>query len=75
MCVSNSAFLVLGFTPKLGFLADFLYISLISPDGNYRERDWYMGGCEGRGPRSAPLCVLMSMSFKNQKNAAKTASF
>ncbi len=32
LCVSNAAFLVREFFPKLGFFADFLYISLVSPE-------------------------------------------
>ncbi len=47
--LTNAALLVRGYFPKLGFFADFLYESLISP------WDWYMGwrgwqrSCEMRG--------------------------
>jgi hypothetical protein len=37
--VSNAALLVRGFPSKLGFLADFLYFSLISLAGNSIEID------------------------------------
>ncbi len=43
---TNAALLVRGFFAKMGFLADFLYISLISPGGNYLE----MSGVEGAAP-------------------------
>jgi len=39
--VSNSALFVRGLYPKLGIFADFLYITLISP--NYVKRGWRLG--------------------------------
>ncbi len=51
--LGNTSLLVRGFFPELGFFADFLYISLTWPGGNYIESDG--GGGAVAAPRF--MCI------------------
>jgi hypothetical protein len=69
LSLTITALLVRGFPPNLGFLADFLYISLISQGNNKIDNEtvnWddersNKAAMDGGGACSAPVCVLMSL--------------
>jgi hypothetical protein len=47
MSSTNTFLLVLGFSPKLGFLADFLYTYIITGIGSYMYRFLYISDLPG----------------------------